>query len=650
MTFIYKDNRGTAYSFSGSKLKKDLLLLQNKNEESLPGVLLENDDLNTGDQTDTENLKDLYAKLNFEVTEITNADLISKFSLELNPNNLDLFSSIFALNKIHFRAVIYLLYTNQINIDYIKILLDADLFTRNKLIISKFPEYENKNLMISKLTETILPSYFSEGSQISSMKINESKEFSIVDISAFMFPEHYYLLKNTFFSDSFQNIVWEKNNFNQIVLAKETKETKYITSNPDNKIRTQVIQDLGASGVLTYYRSMLEAISNSPVRPSTPIYYYRKSNNSSELRSISSENLFSYLLNSDFMEWSRLSAIGKLNYGNKDASDFTRNRNRRIILSNGLKRSLNYAISDNANKPKILSMFHHMYFMYNNESNYLTLENFNFDSINTNFDITDTSILNSMYDFSYITNNEPFKNFLIRLFPNFISPDENKLPSYAYRYFLNRPAFGVLPNSPTPPPTSYVKLRFNLIENVYKNITVIKDDKTVEKIGGSDIKAYFDAAISLAFQSIENSPSSQSLLDVLDYDSFNLTGVKAVESLNTIKNAVIAHINSQTAVTNGYVNQVTLIYRGFLIDLITSYFEFLTDPSKTIFNYKVSEENFKVYKLLNFTKHIFINLYDFIRDARVSKPLLDFYTMLLSIKGLLRKEEIKDIINNTKTI
>jgi len=633
MTFIYKDNRGTAYLFSGNTLKRDLLFLQNKNEDLLSRVLLQDDDLNTGDVTDTNNLKGLYSKLNFEVIEISNNDLIAKFSQELSPENLELFSSIFSLNKIHFRAVVYLLYTNAINISYIKVLLDADNFTRNKLLLSEFFESETNTSLISKLTNIIIPTYFSNNNQFESMRINESKNFSIIDASVSLYPEQYYLLKNTFFSNSFQRIIWNKNNFNQKNVPSSSKRTIYDTSHGEKFFYVKGSVD----NKRIYYKSFLDAILNNSV--------YR--DNKSELRFVSLENLISYTLNSDFMEFSKRSFLGTLNTGR---SAQIRENNKKIFVENGLKRALKYAMSDVGSKPTFLSIFHHLYFMYNNTENYSTSQNFNFDSISGNFNITNTSILNSMYNFSYVEN-VPFRNFLNnKLFPSFL-PNEKKLPEYAYRYFLNRPVFSTSFYStvPTPPPTSYINLRSKFIEDLYKNNTIINENKIVQKIGGTDIRNYFERAIFLAVQSIDNNIETKDLLNVINYDSFNLDGseIKAVESLNTIRDAIIAHINLQTADTNQFINDVTLIYRTFLIDLIDSYFGFLTDPSKINFQYEVSDENLKVYKLLNFIKHIFISLYSFVILTKESKPLLDFYTSILSLKGLLTRLEIRELLNNS---
>jgi hypothetical protein len=707
MTFFYKDNAGTAYVFSGNNLKRDLLLLQSEEETISPSLLIENNSL-TSNTIDTENLKSLYAKLNFEVVEITNEDLLAKFSQALTPGNLDLFSSIFSLNKTHFRAVVYLLYIDQINVNYIQILLDADAFTRNKLLISKFPDYQNNNMLVLNLTENILGNYFSNNNQFESMRVTESKEFFILDAAVSIFPEQYYLLKNIFFNVSFQNVIWDKNNFNQKDVSRNTKYTSYVLLLPGQTESTTYIKEIitTANGAFyTYYRSLLEAQIDQ-------LYRSRSSNSRiNEPRQISSENFISYILNSHFMEFSRKSSLGRLNNGR---SARIRENNKKIFVENGLKIASSYALSDNGAKPTLLSIFHHLYFMYNT-ANYSTLEDFNFVNIGGSFNITD----DSMYDFSYITD-VPFRNFLNnKLFPSF-SLNEKKLPAYAYRYFLNRSIFDTSSFSSSartsPFTQSYIKIRSRFIENLYKNTTIINNDRIVEKIGGPDIKAYFEKALSLAIQDIEADETFLYSLNVLNYASFNLNGtIKAVESLNGIRDEIIERINSQTVNTNQFINDVTLIYRTFLVDLVTSYFGFLTEPLGTVsnvttftvnqririislgtsttqfywnklfrttgvvygvgsegvvisplsdstdpllthdgtaslkntFKYEISTENLKLYKLLNFIKHIFISLYPFTILAKESKPLLDFYTLMLSIKGLLTEAEIKGILNKT---
>jgi hypothetical protein len=633
MAFIYRDNAGTAYSFSGNSLKEELLLFQAEDQEALPSVLLEDNELDTGEETDTANLQGLYTKLNFEIKEISNNDLIRKFSESLTAENLDMFSSIFSFNKTHFKAIIYLLYTDLIQVEDIKELLDADVLTRNKILISKFPEYQNNNMLISKLANIILPIYFSSNNQFTSIRVNESKEFSILDVSTGLFPEQYYLLKNIFFNASFQNVVWNKNNFNQRNIRNNTKNTTYTLFGAGRTESTTYVKAESETDYI-YYRSFLEALSNP---------YYRDSN--SESRIISSENFISYILNSYFMEFSRLSLTGKLNSGR---SAQIRESNKKTFVENGLKMASSYALSDNGSKPTSLSIFHHIYFAYNNTSNYLTLEDFNFNDVSSNFNITNETILNSIYDFSYVTD-ESTRSFLRRLFPNFFE-NERTLHSYSYRYFLNKTTFDTYyySNPQNSTPTSYLNIRAIMVENLYKNVTLINDARIVTTIGGSDVKNYFEKAISLAVQSIEDNEAFAYSLNVLDYESFNLPDtVKAVESLNAIKSAIIAHIESQTVTTNRYINETTLVYKTFLVDLIDSYFGFLTDPSKTKFEYEVSVENLKLYKLLNFIKHIFINLYPFITLAKESKPLLDFYALILSVKGYLTEAEVREIVNKT---
>jgi len=210
MAFRYTDTlTGTSFNLSNNTLRRDLMLLEGN---------IDNDNIIQNIETSStdEDLLNFYAKLNLTLVSITDYDLKQKIEEE---SDIDTLSFIFSLNKTHFKAIVFLLYEGKINTNGIKDIIDADIQTRNRLILEKF----NENITIepisilSRFLNNELPLFFSNINGAREIKETEIKSFSNIQSAALLLPDMFYLLKNSFFSDLFKNVVWNKSNFNKKV-------------------------------------------------------------------------------------------------------------------------------------------------------------------------------------------------------------------------------------------------------------------------------------------------------------------------------------------------------------------------------------------------------------------------------------------------
>jgi hypothetical protein len=184
MAFRYIDNNSTSFNLSNNKLRKDLMILEGEVEDDMNFPIIES-------LTSDEDLLSLYAKLNITIQVITETDLKQRLAKE---DNIDTLLFIFSLNKTHFKAVVYLIYEKNKSSNFFQKLIEADVKTRNKILLNEF-EYdisvEEKNFF-NPLTNK-LGDFFNTVDGSSKIK-SRIKDFSILDIEVDIYPEMYYLL------------------------------------------------------------------------------------------------------------------------------------------------------------------------------------------------------------------------------------------------------------------------------------------------------------------------------------------------------------------------------------------------------------------------------------------------------------------------
>jgi hypothetical protein len=633
MAFRYIDNNGTSFNLSNNTLRKELMLLKGvvEDETDYPVV---------SSETEDANLLSLYAKLNITVEIITENDLKQRLS---NENDIDTLSFIFSLNKTHFKAIVYLIYEKSKGSEFIQTLIEANVKTRNRILLNEF-EYdisvEEKNFYNPLLK--LLPKFFSPLSI--SVNINENiKNFSIIDIASNVYPEMFYVLKAEFFILLFQNVIWNKNTNSNTNIKQDSKNKRYKKNYGFTSLFLNVKEEheeYDDQGRKQDVKSYLEFLYRDP----------KDRDKNSEIRTISSVDATSYMMNTYFMEAVRLYSEGKISLSDQRGG---LNETLSYLIETGIKESINYEISDTASKPYNFNMLYHLYFMYNNSLNYRTLNSFNFFNIPSGFEniIENSSLEDTILDFEYIDDAglklelTPLKNFLKSIFFEVI-PNERHQLNYSSSYFFNilkedGNYRGYRYNRST---ESYIKSRYDtFIKPVFDNRIFISSSGIIFKIGNGLLQDYFQRAIMLSLQTIKNDQSFSFSLDPISYDTFE----SAVEGIEAIRDYIVENIMAQTIDTNEYANSTNTVFKFFLIDLVKKYFNYLiNDEELGDFNFVGDDDTIKSYKLLNFIKHIFIVFNTFYESVKLRNSYLNFNLFLLATKNFMTKKEIKNALTN----
>jgi hypothetical protein len=105
-------------------------------------------------------------------------------------------------------------------------------------------------------------------------------------------------------------------------------------------------------------------------------------------------------------------------------------------------------------------------------------------------------------------------------------------------------------------------------------------------------------------------------------------------------------INNQTG------SDTFILFKPFLKDIVSNYLDYLVNNNlaKDQIVYTISPANIKIYRVLNFIKHTFINFkntLEYLSDQRETK---DFLIMVLSSKILPTKETIENLYLDDSSI
>jgi hypothetical protein len=668
--FLYKDSsRGVSYVLSRAIIKNELALLQGEVDDStLPSVSYDTDNLQ---------LRTIFSKLNFVPRVITNNDIERLLSVNLD---IEMVSFIFTLNKPHFKAVIYLLYEGLITYDEIREISKATLYTRNELLLRKFSFGEDPQIaLFDNFTDSIFPSFFSSASTTTTFLSGENLQF--FDIQSEMVPEEYYAIRN---------ILKSKSKFNDSV--------KWLSQDGiaiGNSVRSKSLNSIDQGlwyfyneGIFLSYPALAAAIAvavaaialtfgvaSIVILPIAALIgwslidgmnKYRKGGIFGEpyvsyleyltaksifltRRQINKTDVVNYIINGYIPEHSRL--VAKNNVNTVSSS----------LVTNSIKSGASFAISDPDKKPVFLNLFHHLYFSINNTGNYNTIGNFNFQDYNTNesnvFRSAITSAGSTIFDLSYIdTGNTaltPLKNRLLKIFA------ERSILRSSQNYIVDMVMTSVDKNNKET--KSQIIKNPSILTDINKLLTMdinITSNRKVIGLGLSNKKEYALEAIRLAMIKVDEESQLNALIktNVAEYGSFSDAKIGLQEISDVIYDAILAQTNNpDDSAENKYNRHLSLednvLFRPILAELIVSYLAYLADPTKSQFEFQISESSnsFKIYKALNFLKHTFNSFSVFFRDVKKDEMFRELSLLLLLAETNMRRDKIMSILEDGVT-
>jgi hypothetical protein len=675
--FLYVDQqRGTSFVLSKAILKKEIFLLQRAVETNTSSLNLDSDNLE---------LRKLFAKLNFAPRVVTSVNISRVFR---NETDSEILTSLFSLNKSHFKAVIYLFYENYLNYEELKEIIKADFYTRNELLLRKFEVGEEEEVsLFSGFVDDVFGKYI----RVSSENFTLSSSFSYLDSSAtFVTPDEYYAVKNILKTgfDFNSTVKWLNQNGIAVNDDQKNKSLNSLENFEYDFFTAGIFLDFPALGALlfaflflggllsliafligwAYIDGMKKYRENKSLFGATYksyLRYLRSNSRTLSGRDIKKDDLVNYVMNTFFPEFVRLAS--RLS----DTSELPNDSLFLNQLRNSVKRGASFSISDSDLKPKFARIFDHLFYTFDNTNAYNNLNSFNFN----NFDSTSNFPVQSSVDFSYIDGSgsnaimTPLKNLVERVFPvvNGISRNDS---DYFPKLLLSRVSKdGRLRKSVFEERPSLLSEISNAI-NLCPTATVNNSgDFVINKlsssssagISGSSRKEYAEEALKLAFKKVEEiSLTNQSIKpNVITYGSFQEAKVGLVgnsDSDVSIRKIIRDEILSQTAnpsdsSSNRYnrhlVDSGNGIFRIFFADMIYEYIGFLVDSAKNEFAFKPSanSNSIKAYKVLKFIKHTFKLLQRFLLLLGNDLMYKEYDFMLLAIQNSLSSSLIKKVVN-----
>jgi hypothetical protein len=675
--FLYVDQqRGTSFVLSKAILKKEIFLLQGAVNVNAASLNLDSENLE---------LRKFFAKLNFAPRVVTSVNISRIFK---NETNTEILTSLFSLNKSHFKAIIYLFYENYLNYEELKEIIKADFYTRNELLLRKFEIGEEEEVsLFSDFKDNIFGKYI----KISDDNFSLASTFSYLDSSASsVTPDEYYAVKNILKTslDFNSTVKWLYQNSIEINDDQKNKSLFSLESLDYEFFSANIFITFPLLGALLYAFLFLGGllitiafligwayieglkryrVGNSLFGATYKSYltYLKAKSRTTTGREIKKDDLINYLLNTFYPEFVRL---------NSRLSDVEELPNDSLFLNqlrNSVKRASSFSISDPNLKPKFARIFDHLFYTFNNTSGYSNLNSFNFDTFNN----TSTFPVQSTVDFSYINENgsnaimTPLKNLVENVFPSINGISRND-SDYMSRLFLSRVSKnGTLRKSifeERPSLLSEIRNAINLCPTGTINNSgdiVINKISSSSSIGisGSSRKEYAEEALKLAFKKVEEvSLTNQTIKpNVILYGSFQEAKVGLIGNNDNdvsirkiIRDEILAQTsNPADSSSNRYnkhlVDSGNSIFRIFFADMIYEYLGFLVNTSENQFVFKpsASSNSLKAYKVLKFLKHTFKLIGRFLTLLENDLMYKEYDFMLLSIENSLSTSLILNVVN-----
>jgi hypothetical protein len=654
MAIIFVNEKGRELFLSSSVLRRDLSLLQNTQIEEASGISL---DVLEGP------LGTVFSKLNVQIKKISSVDVETYFKRLLNIEDL---SFMFSLSRTHFLAIVYLLYEGIMTTEDIKSLIRNDYYTRNEILMIELGNTQNESDDLMLAFKTSISSL--ENSRPKKSITNNFSNLSSLSDSVRIVPDHFYALKGLFLGSKFSNFDSFSNiNFlvqNSIAIDKQEKDRGYNSKEyRDYNYFKNIVPGLLGPAFFAVVAAVINPIGWLVSIPALVIIaivgytaikgyfdykdytsyldYLKKTSRFKDLpgRVINSDKVLDMVMNRFFSEEIRKIYLTRLNYqNNSEESIFSTNSLNDSSLNIFLRNSISYAISDENSsstdkfKPRYISFFHFLYWIYENTGSISAISQFNYNNYENSSSnvfrqiVENSSLNNTIYNFEYLDNNLPLKNILIDLFPETASLKRSN-ESYIRRYFLDSVSSNSVRSSLYSTSSNRTKIT-NALNKILENDFLIANNGVVSSLGNFGRTTYINESLRIALESA-------------DFDSNDVGGLPNFESAKTYFN------NLKTLVKNSIISQTNVesndIFKLFLGDLTDSYFSYLINEKNEAFTPTISADMMKTYRALNFLKHTFISMESFINKVKDDVSYKNFMMLIFSVKHNLKLSEIEQI-------
>lgn len=680
-SFLYTDeSKGVSIFLSRAVIKRDLA--------SLRGSVNETAETSEPQNSEDAELLSVFNKLSFAPKVVTSLDieaLISQLEIREGEDELEfeqILPFLFTMNKSHFKAMIYLLSENLISYDEINEIKRANFYTRTDLLFRKFEFGDSETILLldNLINGSTSPLNRSLKTPSSSVMTPEP---TYPDISVDSTPEEYYAVRNVLPSkDRFKNSVkWESQNGEDI-----TQETKNKSLNsleqadwyyaniaifqlfPTLPFLIIIAITIAATGVgavialiavaaLIGWKTIdsLDRYRRGGILGSSYDSYlqYLKENTKYELpkRQIKKSDSLNHILNHYLPDYARRTLLSPRFFPDD------------LFRTTAARAGASMAISDSDKKPFDASIFHHLYFTINNTGNYKTLSSFDYADFNTNasnaFRSAITSAGTDVFDLSYIDDGNaaltPLKERLLRIFPEFgtsrsdsnyirklmtssVSEDGQKDRSWFSRDESVRNSARTFTN-------------FGLL--------VDQSNLAVLNIGNSGkAKEYAQEALRLAMIKLEaaaGEAGSTIQINPIGYGTYEDAQEGIADSRDLLVEEILAQTSNPSDISTSRYNKFltdenNVLFKPILADMVTSYMDYLVDTNlSSPFSFFVAESSNtnKIYKALNFAKHIFsLSFNSFVTRIGENSFQREFDLLMLTIKASLRRNKFFDILDD----
>ena len=610
MGFYITDQNNNRSYIDASILKNRLINLASSDYD-------ETDDETTLDESENELLNIFISKISVNIREIGIDDInILIENIVESETDASLLASIFSMERVHFLAIVYLLYQGLINIKDIKELLQMNFLNRTEMLLGFISKESNKDIDLFK-------NLYLSFEKISSQKSNLS-----ITLDSYSIKETYLSpITLTNFRYNIYKILFKKKGLN---LFSRTTWTN-ISNDPLKPLLEAILNS--PSSIRTFRDTYIDNISLGYTDPlyqsATPTTYQSSTLVSEDLtsrleRDITYEDIPSSLEYITFVfnqfedaiyeasEFSSLDLSTSRYISLRDFFKYFFNNgmtdiSRMKLISNYTLKEYNRSYARNAisyaftnPKPYLYNFFNYMKFIYNN----LELSGGEFLAENAILSANSISLLETE-DANETDNNSLFpytdsitKKFYQKLFPTATS--ETDFSSYLADYLVEVSSNGFATSFSGVArlfKTEQATFADALISNNFEISADRKITTTYIKNFGKFFKIFNSVLTQDAFK------------DLSSYDSLSTMSFTEVSEMLTL---YIAAVKERILSSISLTNPAFIIEAEYIYQILDIYRDFLLDPSQTEFEVQLPTDSIliKEHRLMMFLKNMFSTIVD----------------------------------------
>jgi hypothetical protein len=516
--------------------------------------------------------------------------LFERFA-EFDDTNIELLSSLFVFERTHFLAIIYLFNKNLIGIDEVSDLVKADVKNRTELLLS-YMSRESLTINIMEPFYRDVQKYF--------RRSNQYKPFSTTIFDSLIYKT---IKEHNYASYSF---VTNKNIFTLFRGASAFNHVQW--KDPLEwwqRILVFSIIGVVTLGIVALFTSVLLLAIFLSLGITTIITTV------SDLISLPYKTMYSLSFHDSFFNKSYpLMILNNFFIANNKPKEIAANS----LLSFFVRDSVAQVFSQNdvekgTAKPPMISFYAYMYWVYENSNN-ITKDGINLVDFNQN--------INNPFRVSLINDKDKIYNV-----DNYLPALESGAPKYPFLNKVIKDLFAAQSSFATQRTTQPIsssevldilvakynvqtrriesnsavvnRLRF-ILTDLFNSDYVINDNFVVVSLGAKD-QSYF------IIESIKKAMASQNItnLNVASRDALNMASIK--DFVLNFRDKIISDVLAQTINTPS-----DAFFKIVMKDIVNDYLDYLVDPLRTSFGVlRVTEETFKIYRLLRFLMLYFSN-------------------------------------------